>query len=86
MAAIGLIEFIDLGGVDILYYVNEYLEDELGERFENPDSVVEKMEANDLGPKTGAGYYDYGEDVDAEELKTETYSRMLALAETLDDE
>ncbi|MEY7851058.1 3-hydroxyacyl-CoA dehydrogenase NAD-binding domain-containing protein [Natrarchaeobius sp. A-rgal3] len=86
MAAIGLIEFIDLGGVDILYYVNEYLEDELGERFENPDSVVEKMDANDLGPKTGAGYYDYDGDVDAGELKTETYSRMLELVEALDDE
>ncbi|WP_254533057.1 3-hydroxyacyl-CoA dehydrogenase NAD-binding domain-containing protein [Natrinema gelatinilyticum] len=86
MAAIGLIEFIDLGGVDILYYVNEYLSEELGDRFENPESVVEKMEANDLGPKTGAGYYDYGEDVDADELKRETYSRMLALQEVLENE
>jgi 3-hydroxybutyryl-CoA dehydrogenase len=83
MAAMGLLEFLDLGGVDILYYVNEYLGEELGDRFENPDSVVEKVEADDLGPKTGRGYYDY-EGVDAEALRVEKYRVMIALREALE--
>jgi 3-hydroxybutyryl-CoA dehydrogenase len=84
MASMGLIEFIDLGGVDILYYVDEYLSDELGERFEPPESVVEKMENDELGPKTGKGYYTY-EEGDAEKLQTETYRNLLAVRQALED-
>jgi len=82
MAAMGLIEFIDLGGVDILHDVDEYLSDELGERFDPPESVVEKIERNELGPKTGKGYYEYeNRDVDAQ--KTEAYRKLLAIRDAL---
>ncbi|WP_435348579.1 3-hydroxyacyl-CoA dehydrogenase family protein [Haloarchaeobius sp. HRN-SO-5] len=84
MAAIGLLEFVDLGGVDVLYYVNEYLQEELGPRFSNPESVTEKMEKNELGPRTGKGYYDY-DDVDVDALQAEKYRVMLALREALAD-
>lgn len=84
MAAMGLLEFVDLGGVDVLYRVNEYLAGELGERFENPDSVAEKMAANDLGPSTGRGYYEY-DDVDADELAREKYAAMLALRDAMEE-
>lgn len=78
MAVLGLIEFIDVGGVDILYYVNEYLAEELGPRFENPETVVEKIEAGHGGLKQGRGYYDFGE-VDEDALQTAVYEAMLVL-------
>lgn len=84
MAAIGLLEFVDLGGVDILYYVNEYLQEELGPRFENPDSVTEKMERDELGPKTGRGYYEY-DGVDVAELQAEKHRLLLAIRDALDE-
>jgi 3-hydroxybutyryl-CoA dehydrogenase len=84
MAAMGLLEFIDLGGVDILYYVDEYLGEELGERFDAPDSVVEKMENDELGPTTGRGYYEY-DDVDVGALKREKYELLLALTDAVED-
>lgn len=82
MAAMGLIEFVDLGGVDILHDVNEYLSEELGPRFDNPDSVREKIEGDELGPRTGQGYYDY-ESVDANELLEARYERMIDIADDL---
>jgi 3-hydroxybutyryl-CoA dehydrogenase len=84
MAAMGLIEFVDLGGVDILYYVDEYLREELGPRFDPPESVREKMDRGELGPDTGRGYYDY-EDVDVEAVRAEKYRAMLALRESISD-
>jgi len=83
MAAMGLIEFIDIGGVDILYYVDEYLREELGSRFDPPESVVEKMENDDLGPSTGRGFYEY-EDADTDDLVAEKYRVMLALRDALE--
>lgn len=82
MAAMGLIEFVDFGGVDILYSVDEYLSEELGDRFDPPASVREKMERGERGLDTGRGYYDY-DDVDREAVRTEKYRVMLALRETL---
>lgn len=84
MAAMGLLEFVDIGGVDILYDVDEYLATELGDRFEAPGSVREKMDANELGPSTGTGYYDY-EGVDVEAITDERYRQMLELLEALDE-
>ena len=80
MAAMGLLEFVDLGGVDILYYVDEYLGEELGPRFDPPASVVEKMERGELGPDTGKGYYEY-DDVDVAALKRAKYRELAALLE-----
>jgi 3-hydroxybutyryl-CoA dehydrogenase len=83
MGAMGLLEFVDIGGVDILYYVDEYLSEELGERFEAPESVREKMANDELGPSTGKGYYDY-EGVDVDALTDEKHRQLLALVEALD--
>lgn len=82
MPVLGVIEHVDLGGVDVLYRVNNYLNEELDTRFENPESVIEKMEADDLGPKTGRGYYDYT-DVDVEALTNEKYRGMLAIYDAI---
>ena len=60
-ASVGLFEFIDWGGVDILYRASRYLTETLGdERFKPARLVEEKMARNELGPKTGRGFFDYG--------------------------
>jgi 3-hydroxybutyryl-CoA dehydrogenase len=59
-ASIGIFEFIDWGGVDILYRASRYMTEALGdERFKPARLVEEKMARNELGPKTGRGFFDY---------------------------
>lgn len=71
LAVMGLVEFIDLGGLDILYHASRYLYGELGlEQYKPLSSVTEKMERGEVGPRSGMGYYDYtGVDTDAMFLK-----------------
>jgi 3-hydroxybutyryl-CoA dehydrogenase len=62
-ATVGLFEFIDWGGVDILHRASRFLTQALGdERFKAARLVEEKIEKNELGPKTGRGFFDYGGD------------------------
>ena len=62
-ASIGLFEFIDWGGVDILYRAGRYMTEALGDpRFKPPKLVEEKMARQELGPKTGRGFFDYAGD------------------------
>jgi len=59
-AGIGVFEFIDWGGVDILYRASEFMARTTGdERYRTPPLVAEKMQRNELGPKTGRGFFDY---------------------------
>jgi 3-hydroxybutyryl-CoA dehydrogenase len=59
-ASIGIFEFIDWGGVDILYRASRYMSETLGDdRFKPARMVEEKMARNELGPKTGRGFFDY---------------------------
>jgi 3-hydroxybutyryl-CoA dehydrogenase len=59
-ASVGIFEFIDWGGVDILYRASRYMTEALGdERFKPARLVEEKMARNELGPKTGRGFFDY---------------------------
>jgi len=78
-ATIGVVEFIDWGGGDILYRADEYLSRALGtDRFAAPESVKRNMETGAIGLKTGRGFHDYGErDVFA--YQGETLQRFLAL-------
>ncbi|MFD2249978.1 3-hydroxybutyryl-CoA dehydrogenase [Pseudochelatococcus lubricantis] len=66
-AVLGLLEFIDWGGGDILYYASNYLAQAFDDdRFAPPGIVRENMEAGRIGLKSGAGFFDYaGVDVDA---------------------
>ena len=62
-ASIGIFEFIDWGGVDILYRAGRYMTEALGDaRFKPPRLVEEKMARHELGPKTGRGFFDYAGD------------------------
>jgi 3-hydroxybutyryl-CoA dehydrogenase len=65
-AVLGLLEFIDWGGGDILYYASRYLESALGsDRYRAPEVISENMRNGRIGLRTGAGFLDYsGLDVD----------------------
>ena len=62
-AQVGIFEFIDWGGVDILHRASGFLAQALGDdRFKPARLVEEKVAANELGPKTGRGFFDYAGD------------------------
>lgn len=59
-AILGLLEFIDWGGGDILYYASDYLTKAMGSaRFAAPDIVRENMAGGRNGFRDGRGFYDY---------------------------
>jgi 3-hydroxybutyryl-CoA dehydrogenase len=66
-AVLGLLEFIDWGGGDILYYASRYLEGALGSnRYRAPEVISNNMRDGRIGLRTGAGFLDYsGLDIDA---------------------
>lgn len=66
-AVLGLLEFIDWGGGDILYYASRYLAGALNnERYIAPDIIERNMTEGHIGLRTGRGFLDYaGLDVDA---------------------
>ena len=66
-AVLGLIEFIDWGGGDILYYASRYMTQATGEqRFAAPPVIEKNMADGRIGMKTGQGFYDWSsKDIDA---------------------
>jgi 3-hydroxybutyryl-CoA dehydrogenase len=58
----GPFELMDLTGIDIAYFVNEYLFKELNKelKWASPNLLKTMIRANRLGRKTGGGWYDYG--------------------------
>jgi 3-hydroxybutyryl-CoA dehydrogenase len=66
-AVLGLLEFIDWGGGDILFYASRYLEGALdSDRYRAPEVISRNMRDGRIGLRTGAGFLDYsGLDVDA---------------------
>ena len=49
----------DLVGLDVRLAIAEHLERELGERFQPPRILRKKVEAGELGKKTGRGFYEW---------------------------
>jgi len=58
-AVLGLLEFIDWGGGDILYYASEYLAKTLDKRYGVPDIVVKNMREGKNGIRDGEGFFNY---------------------------
>jgi 3-hydroxybutyryl-CoA dehydrogenase len=77
---LGLLEFIDWGGGDILYYASRYLEGALGsDRYRAPEVISNNMRDGRIGLRTGAGFLDYsGLDIDEYREK-----RLAALVDML---
>ena len=60
LSVFGLLEFIDLGGLDILYYADRFLYSAYkSERFKAPNLIEEKMKRGETGPRAGKGIYEY---------------------------
>jgi len=75
----GALEFVDLGGLDILYYTGQFLHSVLQkDQFKTPDLVMEKMKKNEIGPRTGKGIYDFSE-TDTRSLFENRYRGFLEL-------
>lgn len=82
-AVMGLLEFIDLGGVDILYHAGRHMQHATGaERFAPPAIVNELVEGGNLGEKTGRGFYDWSET--GPERRDEILRRVVGLLRHLD--
>jgi 3-hydroxybutyryl-CoA dehydrogenase len=66
-AVLGLLEFIDWGGGDILFYASRYLAGALNdERYAAPPIIERNMAEGRIGLRTGQGFLDYaGMDVEA---------------------
>jgi 3-hydroxybutyryl-CoA dehydrogenase len=66
-AAIGVVEFIDFGGCDILHHASREMAGSIDAgRYTAPPIVERMIEQGRLGLKTGSGFYDYsGRDVQA---------------------
>ena len=78
-ATMGVVEFIDYGGVDILYYASRYLAQALGEpRFEPPAIVERYMREGRRGLREGEGFFDWRA-VDKARYRGEVLARQLAL-------
>jgi 3-hydroxybutyryl-CoA dehydrogenase len=82
-ASMGVVEFIDYGGLDILYYASHYLAAALGEpRFEPPAIVDRYMHENRRGLRDGRGFFDW-QKVDAAAYRKDVLVRQLALLKHL---
>ncbi|CAB3393553.1 3-hydroxybutyryl-CoA dehydrogenase [Kyrpidia spormannii] len=83
-AVLGLLEFIDWGGGDILYYVSEYLRDRLGDdRFAPAASVRRNMQTGRLGMRSGQGFYDFS-NMSTESYRMETLRKFVELLRHLE--
>ena len=78
-AAIGVVEFIDFGGVDILHHASREMAASIdAARYTAPAIVDRMVEQGHLGLKTGSGFYDYsGRDIAA--YRRDVLARTLAM-------
>ena len=78
-ANLGLLEFIDWGGGDILYHATNYLGKNLDEhRFAVSDMVKENMANNRNGMSDGAGFYDW-ENIDIDKYRRDKMTEFIQL-------
>ena len=78
-AALGVVEFIDFGGADILHHASREMSASISrERYTAPAVVDRMVAAGRLGLKSGSGFYDYaGRDVGA--YRRDVLARTLGL-------
>lgn len=78
-AAIGVVEFIDFGGCDILHHASREMSASISpQRYTAPDIVDRMVEDGRLGLKSGSGFYEYeGHDLAA--YRRDVLSRTLGM-------
>jgi 3-hydroxybutyryl-CoA dehydrogenase len=78
-AVLGMLEFIDYGGGDILYYASRYLTEALGNaRYAAPSIIELNMREGNIGLKTGRGFLDY-EGLDIEFYRRERLEALVGM-------
>ncbi len=78
-AVLGMLEFIDWGGGDILYYASRYLTAALGDPRYAPPAIVERnMREGRIGLGTRKGFLDY-ENLDLESYRRERLKAFVAM-------
>jgi 3-hydroxybutyryl-CoA dehydrogenase len=83
-ATLGMLEFADWGGGDILYHASNYLADNIDrERFAPAEIVKQHMQSNQNGLRDGVGFYDY-RDIDIEAYRNAKLGAFVALLKHLD--
>jgi 3-hydroxybutyryl-CoA dehydrogenase len=82
-AVLGMLEFIDWGGGDILYYACNYLAKNIDEqRFAPAQIVKENMANNNNGLRDGVGFYNY-QDMDVEAYRNDRLAAFAGLLKHL---
>ncbi len=83
-ASMGVVEFIDFGGLDILYYASHYLAKALDDPRHAPPAIIDRyMAEGRAGLRAGRGFFDWSQ-VDAPSYRREVMQRQLALLRQLD--
>lgn len=83
-AVLGMVEFIDFGGNDILYYASDYLSKTVdADRYKAPAIVDRHMTEGRNGLREGAGFYDWS-GVDAGEYRKRRLGAFVSLLKALD--
>ena len=78
-AVLGMLEFIDWGGGDILYYASRYLTQALGNaRYAAPEIIERNMREGRIGLTTGKGFLDY-EKLDLDAYRAERLKAFVAM-------
>ena len=78
-ATLGMLEFIDWGGGDILFHASRYLTGALGDaRYAAPEIVERNMAEGRIGLKTGKGFLDYA-NLDLDAYRRERLAAFVAL-------
>jgi enoyl-CoA hydratase/3-hydroxyacyl-CoA dehydrogenase len=78
----GAFELGDQVGHDVTLHVLEYMHEVLGEAYDPCPLLEEKVEADELGRKTGRGFYDYengGVDIPSDETRDDVADRLVAV-------
>ena len=83
-ASMGVVEFIDFGGNDILHYASAYLANALGDqRYASPSIIARHMAEKRNGLKDGKGFYDWsGRDIPA--YRAALLSKLVAQVHLVD--
>ncbi len=83
-AVLGLLEFIDWGGNDILYHASRHMSRTVDEhRYRAPPIVEQNMRAGRNGLREGRGFYEYA-DIDVEAYRRKRLRSFLDLVEYSD--
>ena len=83
-AILGMLEFIDWGGGDILHHASRYMADATGEeRFEAPEIIGRNMAEGRIGLRTGSGFLEYG-GMDVAAYRQQRLSAFVAMLKHMD--